>query len=114
MADKHVTFTLENEDDFESYEFDFYVSVEKHRQYKKRTQDAHINGKDVNTVTHNYVMTCVDKSQKDVLSGILNDPEKGVDLADLIVQKLLSEIQTKYKVTVKKPSPSATTSPLTD
>ena len=112
--DKHIIITLENEDDFESYDFDFYVSIDKHRQYKKRTQDAHVQGKDVNTVTHNYVMTCVDKSQKDALSGMLTDPEKGVDLADFIVQKLLTEVQSKYKVTVKKPNPSATTSTLTD
>lgn len=114
MQDKHILIELEDEDSFESHQFDFYVSLDKHRQYKKRSQDAHVQGKDVNTVTHNYVMACVDKDQKDALAKLLTDEDKGVDLADFIVQRLLTEIQSKFKVTVKKPNPSATTSTLTD
>lgn len=113
-AEKHIIITLENEDDFESHEFDFFVSIEKHRQYKKRSQDAHLQGKDVATVTHNYVMSCVDKGQRDALSTLMTDEEKGVDLADFIAGKLLKEVQSKFNVTVKKPNPSATTSTLTD
>jgi hypothetical protein len=114
MLDKHIQIALDDEETFESHLFDFHVSLDKHRQYKKRSQDAHMQGKDTNTVTHNYVMACVDKDQKDDLAKLLTDEEKGVDLADFIVQRLLSEIQSKFKVTVKKPNPSATTSTLTD
>lgn len=114
MMGKNIIITLEDDDNFESHDFNFTVSLDKHRQYKKRSQDAHLNGKDLNTVTHNYVVSCVDKDQKEQLAAMLSDEDKGVDLADFIVQKLLAEIQTKYKVTVKKPNPSATTSTLTD
>lgn len=100
--DHKITLTIEDEETFESTDFEFVITTDKYKQFKKLVQNASKNDKPTEPVIRNFLTACVDPVQKDELFTLLTDEEKHLDLPDMMLGKVLEQVQSGAKLTAKK------------
>lgn len=100
--DHNITITMSDDESFESTDFEFVVSTEKYKQFKKLVQNASRNDKPTEPVIRNFLAACVKPEQKDALVTLLRDEENHLDLPDMMLGTVLEEIQSGAKLVAKK------------
>ena len=90
-------------------EFNFEVTPDKYSKFL----NASATSKDKVAPMHNFVVNCVEKSQRDQLSDLLRAPEND-GLSTMVASELVEAYLPKVEISVKKPLPMLTESGETD